>query len=457
MFNKLSLKIGMLFFVFILIIEILVYFILYTTIANERIEEVMDSLLARANTHSAILENNFNSSTMEHVAIMESESEYAVIITDEDGNVLINSDPIEKEMLDIIEHTDYEEIPSGGKVLEQRWTERQYIAADSPININGDHHGHVIMFANTNIVKNMVNHLSDQFVWIGITTVILTIITVFFLSRFITIPLMKMKQATEQLSKGKTKVSLHTDRKDELGELASSIMKLSNDLERLKNDRNEFLASVSHELRTPLTYIKGYADIINKQDISIHERKEYLDIIREETNQLTVLIRNLFELAKMDENRFIINRRKVELRKLIQTVEELIRPGLEERNIRFSVICPENIIANIDPERIQQVLLNILDNAIKHTSPGKTISIRVIQNEMEIKITIEDEGEGIPKEDLPYLFDRLYRVEKSRSRESGGTGLGLAIAKEIIESHEGRIEIQSKIGKGTSVNIFLKR
>lgn len=457
MFNKLSLKIGMLFFVFILIIEILVYFILYTTIANERIEEVMDSLLARANTHSAILENNFNSSTMEHVAIMESESEYAVIITDEDGNVLINSDPIEKEMLDIIEHTDYEEIPSGGKVLEQRWTERQYIAADSPININGEHHGHVIMFANTNIVKNMVNHLSDQFVWIGITTVILTIITVFFLSRFITIPLMKMKQATEQLSKGKTKVSLHTDRKDELGELASSIMKLSNDLERLKKDRNEFLASVSHELRTPLTYIKGYADIINKQDISIHERKEYLDIIREETNQLTVLIRNLFELAKMDENRFIINRRKVELRKLIQTVEELIRPGLEERNIRFSVICPENIIANIDPERIQQVLLNILDNAIKHTSPGKTISIRVIQNEMEIKITIEDEGEGIPKEDLPYLFDRLYRVEKSRSRESGGTGLGLAIAKEIIESHEGRIEIQSKIGKGTSVNIFLKR
>ncbi|WP_047982433.1 sensor histidine kinase [Ornithinibacillus contaminans] len=457
MFNKLSLKIGMLFFVFILIIEILVYFILYTTIANERIEEVMDSLLARANTHSAILENNFNSSTMEHVAIMESESEYAVIITDEDGNVLINSDPIEKEMLDIIEHTDYEEIPSGGKVLEQRWTERQYIAADSPININGEHHGHVIMFANTNIVKNMVNHLSDQFVWIGITTVILTIITVFFLSRFITIPLMKMKQATEQLSKGKTKVSLHTDRKDELGELASTIMKLSNDLERLKKDRNEFLASVSHELRTPLTYIKGYADIINKQDISIHERKEYLDIIREETNQLTVLIRNLFELAKMDENRFIINRRKVELRKLIQTVEELIRPGLEERNIRFSVICPENIIANIDPERIQQVLLNILDNAIKHTSPGKTISIRVIQNEMEIKITIEDEGEGIPKEDLPYLFDRLYRVEKSRSRESGGTGLGLAIAKEIIESHEGRIEIQSKIGKGTSVNIFLKR
>ncbi|MFD1851803.1 MULTISPECIES: sensor histidine kinase [Bacillaceae] len=457
MFNKLSLKIGMLFFVFILIIEILVYFILYTTIANERIEEVMDSLLARANTHSAILENNFNSSTMEHVAIMESESEYAVIITDEDGNVLINSDPIEKEMLDIIEHTDYEEIPSGGKVLEQRWTERQYIAADSPININGDHHGHVIMFANTNIVKNMVNHLSDQFVWIGITTVILTIITVFFLSRFITIPLMKMKQATEQLSKGKTKVSLHTDRKDELGELASTIMKLSNDLERLKKDRNEFLASVSHELRTPLTYIKGYADIINKQDISIHERKEYLDIIREETNQLTVLIRNLFELAKMDENRFIINRRKVELRKLIQTVEELIRPGLEERNIRFSVICPENIIANIDPERIQQVLLNILDNAIKHTSPGETISIRVIQNEMEIKITIEDEGEGIPKEDLPYLFDRLYRVEKSRSRESGGTGLGLAIAKEIIESHEGRIEIQSKIGKGTSVNIFLKR
>lgn len=457
MFNKLSLKIGLLFFVFMLIIEVFVYFILYTNIANERIDEVMNSLLARANTHSAVLENNFNSSTLEHVAIMESESEFAVIITDANGNIIINSDPVEKEMFEVIVHTDYKDIPSVGKVVEQRWSEKQYIAVDSPITIDEEHQGHVFMFANTNIVKNMVNHLSDQFVIVGLITIVLTIFTVFILSRFITLPLMKMKEATEQLSEGKNKVQLHMERKDELGELAGSIMRLSSDLERLKNDRNEFLASISHELRTPLTYIKGYADIISKQDITDEERKEYLDIIREETEHLTVLVKNLFDLAKMDENKFVINRKSVSLRQLIQTIEERIAPVMEEKNITLSTSCPVNIIGNIDPDRIQQVLLNILDNARKHTPDGKSISLEVTQNDREITITISDEGEGIPKEELPYLFERLYRVEKSRSRKSGGTGLGLAIAKEIIESHDGSIEIESELGKGTRVIIHLPR
>src|SRR5699024_4753273 len=116
----------------------------------------------------------------------------------------------------------------------------------------------------------------------------LTIATIFILSRFITFPLIKIKEATEQLSRGKNTDLLHTERKDELGELANSITKLSNDLEEMKRTRNEFLASIAHELRTPLTYIKGYADIINRQDISPKEAQEYIKIIREETEQLTV-------------------------------------------------------------------------------------------------------------------------------------------------------------------------
>ncbi|SER94263.1 Signal transduction histidine kinase [Gracilibacillus ureilyticus] len=457
MFNKLSLKIGLLFFLFIFAIEIFVYFTLYTSIANERIEEVMNNLLARANTHSAVLEGNFDPSTLEHVTIMESESDYAVIITNAKGDIIIHSDPMEREMLEVISHTDYEEVPTVGKVVEQRWKEKEYIAVDSPITFDETHHGHVFMFAETSNVKSIVNHLSGQFALIGIITILVTIITIFILSRFITLPLLKMKEATEQLSKGKNKVELHTERNDELGELASSIKRLSNDLERLKNNRNEFLASISHELRTPLTYIKGYADIISKQEITAEERKDYIAIIREETVDLTALIKSLFDLAKMDENKFIIHRKNVDLRQLLQTIEERVSPVLQEKNIRFSLTCPSNIQANIDPDRIQQVLLNILDNARKHTPEGKLISLEVAKNDSEIIITIADQGEGIPKEDIPYLFERLYRVEKSRSREKGGSGLGLAIAKEIIESHGGTIEIESEQGTGTTVIIYLKR
>lgn len=458
MFNKLSLKIGFLFFIFILIIETFLYFVLYTNLANERIEEVMDNLLARGNTHSAVLEDNFNQTTLEHVAIMESESDFVVVITDASGNVIVNSDPIEQEMVDVIAHTDYKQMPNEGKVLEERWPEKKYIATDSPITINEEHQGHVFMFADTNKIRRIVDHLSDQFIVIGLITIILTIITVFILSRLITKPLVRMKEATEQLSKkGRHKVKLHIDRRDELGELAASITKLSDDLERLKNERNEFLASISHELRTPLTYLKGYADIISRGGISDNERNEYIEIIREETEQLAVLVKNLFELAKMDQNRFTINKEDVIFGNLIHTITERIRPALEEKNITFSVRCPSHITAHIDPERIQQVLLNILDNAKKNTSQGKRISLEVSQNKREIITMISDEGEGIPEGDLPYIFERLYRVEKSRSRLSGGIGLGLAIAKEIVEFHSGTIEVRSKLGKGTSFIITLQR
>src|SRR5699024_8057147 len=284
------------FFVFILVIETFLFLILYTNLANDRIEEVMDNLLARGNTHSDVLEDNFESPTLEHVGLMESASDYVVIITDATGNILINSDPIEEEMLDVMEHTDYEDMPNGGEIVEDRLTEKEYIVTDSPINIDGAHQGHVFMFAHTNTVKRIVDQLSDQFFVTGIITVLLTIITIFILSRFITLPLIKIKEATEQLSEGRNRVELSKERKDELGELANSITKLSQDLDRLRNERNEFLASISHELRTPLTYIKGYADIISRPDITDLDREEYIGIIREETEQLNVLIKNFFVL-----------------------------------------------------------------------------------------------------------------------------------------------------------------
>src|SRR5690625_4555532 len=455
MFNKLSFKIGLLFFVFILIIESILFFILYINLANDRIDEVMNSLLARGNTHRDVLEDHFDRPTLEHVGIMESASEFIVVITDEKGEIIISSDPVEDEMMDVVDHTNNDEIPTEGKIVEDRWNEGKYIATDSPITINGEHKGHVFMFANTNYVKRTVDQLSNQFMLASLITIALTIITTFILSRFVAQPLIKMKEATEQLSKGKHNVELHTDRKDELGELANSITKLSKDLKELKMARNEFLASISHELRTPLTYIKGYADIINRSDTSKKEVKEYVNIIREETEQLTSLIKNLFQLAKIDQNNFLIKRERIVLCELIHQVVERIRPALTEKNIRLHVNCTNEIFAFIDPERFQQVITNILDNAKKHSSEGTEISINVKQALEHIVITFKDEGEGIPEQDLPYIFDRLYRVEKSRSRSSGGSGLGLSITKEIVESHGGTIEIKSEVGKGTIVIIRL--
>lgn len=297
MFNKLSLKIGFLFFVFIVIIESVLFLTLYFTFVNERVDDVMDNLLARGNTHSEVLADSFEPTTLQHVGMMESASDFIVVITDVNGNQLVNSDSMEPEMSEVLNHTDFDELTTKGRVLDDQWEKVKYIATDSPITINGEHRGHVFMFANTSHIKQIVNHLTDQFLVVGLVAIFLTVITILVLSRLITLPLIQMKEATEQLSKGNNHVRLNMNRKDELGELANAITALSDDLSRMKTERNEFLASISHELRTPLTYIKGYADIVSRSNTTSQEQSEYIGIIREETKHLTGLIQQLFELA----------------------------------------------------------------------------------------------------------------------------------------------------------------
>ncbi len=457
MLTKLAFKIGLLFFVFIVLIESVLFLTLYVTLVNERVDEVMTNLLARGNTHSEVLANSFEPATLDHVTLMESASDFIVIITDADGNELTHSDSIEPEMREVLEHTDFDEVSLEGKIVEERWDEKEFIATDSPITIEGEHGGHVFMFAETNHIKQMVGDLRNQFLVVCLIALGLTVITVFLLSRLITLPLIRMKKATEQLSEGNNEVRLNIDRNDELGELANAITTLSTDLDHLKNARNEFLASISHELRTPLTYIKGYADIASRPDASDEEKREYIAIIQEETAHLTELIRQLFELAQMDHNQFSIKKEDFSLNELFQSVGVLVRPAFDEKQISLSVHCKKEIVAFIDPERLQQVLLNVLDNARKHSSKGTQVRLQGAQDADTITIKISDEGEGILEKDIPYVFDRLYRVDKSRSRQYGGSGLGLTIAQEIVESHGGHMTLQSEYGKGTTVRIELKR
>lgn len=206
-----------------------------------------------------------------------------------------------------------------------------------------------------------------------------------------------------------------------------------------------------------MTYIKGYADIASRPDASEEEKREYIAIIREEIAHLTELIRQLFELAQMDHNQFSIKKEKFSLDVLFQSVAALVRPAFDEKQISLSVSCEKGTVAFIDPERFQQVLLNVLDNARKHSPKGTQVILQGTQDEETITVSISDEGDGIPEKELPFVFERLYRVDKSRSRQYGGSGLGLSIAKEIVESHGGLITIQSKYEKGTIVRIELKR
>ncbi|THE09351.1 HAMP domain-containing histidine kinase [Bacillus timonensis] len=455
--NKISIKLGLLFFAFILILEIILFSFLYTGLVDSRIDEELAELKARGESHRHVLEKSFDKTTIEHVALMETEADTDVVIMTHKGKVLAKSNELTSPMKRLMKH-ERGSVPFEGMIVEKRWATESYISTVSPIVIDDRLIGHVYMFKSTNSIQTMVYKLKQHFILVGSLTIILTVITVFFLSKVITLPLIRMKQATKALSKGDFTVVVSHRSKDELGELAESIQTLANDLNHLKKERNEFLASISHELRTPLTYVKGYADIAKRKGVSDEERNNYLQIIYEEAEHLSGLVKDLFDLAKVDQHSFVIQKEKVSLCEFTNKIAEKVRPAFMKKGIELFHSCPDGLFAMIDRPRLEQVMINLLDNSLKYSNRNSKVRLQVEhdQTKNKIELSVIDEGIGIPKEEIPFIFNRLYRVEKSRSRESGGSGLGLSIVKEIVEAHGGQINIVSELGKGTKVTIELE-
>ena len=452
--NKLSIKLGVLFFLIMFGLETIMFFFLHTTIVDSRVEEELIALQARGNSHRDVLEKHFVTRTISHVTLMESEANTNVIITDKQGKVLDSSDDIEEFRNYLTKIT--VPISKKGVIIADNWKDEPYIATLSPIEIEGEVAGYVYMFQDTNSVHTLINRLNKHFLLAGFIAIGLTIIIIIFLSKALTKPLIKMKDATSQMSKGNFSVTVPKSTNDELGDLARSIQILANDLNYLKEERNEFLASISHELRTPLTYIKGYADIVLKRNLPRNEQEKYLHIILEETNRMSALIKDLFELAKFDKNTFEIEKINIQLDELLSSIVKKLSPAFKQRNMNLEISCPANVYVMADPSRLEQIILNLLDNSMKYSPEGGTTSLLVEKNKHSIQITIKDCGKGIPTEDIPYIFNRFYRVDKARTRALGGTGLGLAIVKELIDKHGWDITVQSELTIGSEFCITIK-
>ncbi|MBM7660153.1 signal transduction histidine kinase [Bacillus mesophilus] len=455
--NKISVKLGVLFFIVILLLESIFSLYLFFSLQESRIKEEIEELRGRGNSHRNVLEKNYNEETIHHVALMETEAETDVVITDESRNIIAASMENETYINYVNRSSRIERIPREGVILEARWRTNKYLAIVTPIENKGNIVGFVYMFRGSESMVEMTKSLRNHFLTVGTVIVLLSMISIAIFTKLITNPLVIMKKATEKLSQGDFTVTLNMSSKDELGQLAGSIEKLAQDLNHLKKERNEFLASIAHELRTPLTYIKGYADVASQKNISEEDREQYLKIIKEEIQHLSRLINNLFDLARVDQNHFQVKKQKVNISHFIQRIIVKVTPAFEQNQIRLSLSGSDVAEVEIDTERFEQVLTNLLDNSLKYSDNNTFVEINVSGTKHDVFITIKDQGVGIPKEDLPYIFDRLYRVEKSRSRVSGGTGLGLSIAKEIVEAHGGEISVKSHVHEGTLITIRMDR
>lgn len=226
---------------------------------------------------------------------------------------------------------------------------------------------------------------------------------------------------------------------------------------RFEQLRKDFVANVSHELRTPLTIISGYADALKEGAINDKSRAdEFLSIIDKNARQLTNLVEDLLDLSRLESQAGIARIKPGNLKKTIERVIENLQPAIDQKQHTLTTDIPKNLPdISYDPDLLEKAITNLLDNAIKYTPAKGRIEIRVKSDSAKAQIEVADNGIGIPPEDMPRIFERFYRVDKSRSREMGGTGLGLAIAKHIVQLHSGEITVQSKAGAGTTFTIIL--
>lgn len=227
--------------------------------------------------------------------------------------------------------------------------------------------------------------------------------------------------------------------------------------EKIEQERREFVANVSHELRTPLTSMRSYLEAL--QDGALHDPDigpKFLNVAQTETERMIRLVNDLLQLSKMDSKDYRINLDTIDITKLLNSIIDRYELVSNSEKIYFRRnILDQTTFATVDRDKIIQVFDNILSNAVKYSPEGGKISVTVVEKEKHLKISVSDEGVGIPKENLSHVFDRFYRVDKARSRRLGGTGLGLAIAKQIIIAHGGAIELDSEWTVGTTITLTL--
>lgn len=240
------------------------------------------------------------------------------------------------------------------------------------------------------------------------------------------------------------------------------------EIRALERSRRELVSSISHDLRTPVTSIRGYVEaLVDGLAESQEEQTRYLRIIDGETRRLSRLIDDLFQLSKLDAGQITYDMGRLDLAALAATAVERMRPQADKAGVRLICDCPrEQVWVRGDPDRLSQVVQNLLDNAIRYTPAGGEVSVAVAAaapapgapaSRGTALLTVSDTGVGIPATDLPHVFERFYRVEKSRRSDDGGAGLGLAIAKRLVEDHGGTISVASEVGRGSRFSVALPR
>jgi len=296
------------------------------------------------------------------------------------------------------------------------------------------------------------------FIWLSaLFAVIVSTFIIYHLSQRILIkPLYKINKTAREISNGEFEKRVSISSKDEIGELAESFNNMADNLQNLENLRRDFIANISHELRSPITSIRGFIQGILDGTIPEEKHKYYLTIVLNESKRLTRLISDVLDLSRLESGEFSLNIGTFDLNELIRVNIIRFENEIEEKKLNVDVtLAGEQLFVIGDRDRIGQVLSNLIDNAIKFTGEGGSISLSTVIEGKKVIVSVKDTGVGIPEKELKLIWDRFHMVDKSRTTKKG-TGLGLSIVRQIINQHEENIWVESKEGEGTTFSFTIK-
>lgn len=275
-----------------------------------------------------------------------------------------------------------------------------------------------------------------------------------FVTRRIVKPVQEMKAASQRIANGRYDERVQAAGEDELADLGRSFNRMAHELAQTEERRRQLLGDVAHELRTPLSSIKSVMEGL--QDGILRPEPETFASVEQEVNRLQRLVRDLEELSKAEAGQIQLEKEKINLAELVETAVSRLRQQFADKQVSLDTDIPPDLIITVDPARMTQVLLNLLGNALQYTPPGGRVTVYLLTENNALQLVIQDTGIGLTAEQRSHIFERFYRVDKSRSRAGGGSGIGLTISKHLVEAHNGRIWAESEgLGQGSRFLLWL--
>lgn len=450
---KLSRKL-ILSFTFTILIAIFITSFMANTMINKRfdsylIEEQNIKFEKIRDEISILLSEKVSNISYEDISYLAASEDIYIEIMDADNNVLYQSNNMHHGgmMGNMMKH--HMKMKGNGKYVE-----KTYELMNEGRTIGSLIIGYIDNSYLTESALIFKDTLSAAFAISGIITIIVGFIVSIFLSKGLTSPLVNITNTANEMRLGKlsSRSQIQTNT-SELKELSKSIDYLGETLEKQESLRKKYASDIAHELRTPLTTLKSYLEAVIDGVWEVND--QYLLILMEEVNRLNKLVDDLRFTFEHSETQAIINKTKFNLSQEIENIVSTFKPIYNSKNYSLKLSTEKDIDVLMDKDKLKQILYNLLSNSIRFLRDNGKVTVSLSKEGNLAKIIVEDNGIGIKEEDLPHLFERFYRADISRNKETGGTGLGLSIVKNLVELHGGNISVDSEYGKGTKFTIML--